>query len=189
LIPFRPGPQPYRCKGCGHQIGTEDYRHAHHCPCCAEALTGSCVGTRRPGRATCPHCGDIDTATGEFVAPKDPLADLLSGQRAPSPWDQVWREALVSFGMAVAQHLELDHADRAHVHGRITLAGKALRLRAAAPEGLRRFEAGSRCPHPACRTGWVWTTVHTRTDLQRVYLHGPGPEHSGCSRCGRAGRY
>ncbi|WP_330269919.1 hypothetical protein [Streptomyces griseorubiginosus] len=166
------------CKGCGAAAGSPEERRAHHCPCCGERFADGCTGT--PRRRTCPHCGTLDTHTGQWLPPADPLADFLAKRYTRTPWFRAWEEASIRFGHDLAHHLVqvTTEIDRTHMYGEIVFGRHALGVRYGT-----RFEAASPCPRrDECRRGRVWTPVWTREDLLNVHLHGAGPGASGCDR-------
>ncbi|MFE5847870.1 hypothetical protein ACFQ7N_40235 [Streptomyces niveus] len=170
------------CKGCAARAGSAEERRSHHCPCCGERYTSGCTG--RPRRRTCHRCGTLDTHTGQWLPPTDPIADLLSGHTRPSPWLGAWKRAAASFGQDIAHHLRhvTTEIDQTHLYGEIVFGGAGLTIRYA--DG--RFEAASDCPHRAeCRFGRVWTPVLVCEDLLDIRLNGPGPRASACDRAHR----
>ncbi|GHI52827.1 hypothetical protein Srubr_26730 [Streptomyces rubradiris] len=167
------------CKGCLAPAGSAEERRRHHCPCCGERFSDGCTG--QPRRRTCPHCGTLDTHTGQWLPPADPMADFLRDRYTRTPWYRAWAEASARFGLDVAHHLVqvTTEIDQTHLYGQVVFGRHALGVR----YGARGFEAASPCPRrDECRRGRVWTPVRTREDLLHVHLHGAGPGATGCDR-------
>ncbi|MCX5207615.1 hypothetical protein OG897_40200 [Streptomyces sp. NBC_00237] len=181
-LPFQPGPESYTCKGCGNQLGTEAYRRAHHCPCCGEKVTHTCLGTGR-GSAHCPHCGRIDSATLHFLPDEDPIAELLAGQMEP-PADftatQCTRQLL---GDEIAHFITWSWRDRNYHHGTLAVRGKSMNIRL--DTGTRVLEAATGCRSRSCR-GQLWHPITAADDLLALHRGEPGRNAvSPCSRCGQ----
>ena len=178
--PFQPGPEPYTCKGCGNQVGTEAYRAAHHCPCCGEKVEESCLGTGR-GAARCPHCGRIDSKTLAFLPELDPIADLLTGKlQLPADFTAVQR-ARQMFGDDVAHFLSWSWQDRTYHHGALVVHCRELKMRFHTTTG--QFEAARNCSRPGCR-GRIWWTVSSHHDLLALHRGTPVGAPTQCNRCG-----
>ncbi|MGW2176366.1 hypothetical protein ACWC1C_38150 [Streptomyces sp. NPDC001705] len=180
-MPHRAGPSGtgYVCKGCGAAAGSPEEQRSHHCPCCGEQFEDGCTG--RPPCRTCPHCGTIDTRTGQWLPPTDPLADFLADRYTRSEWFRAWEQASVRFGHDIAHRLAqvTTEIDRAHLYGEIVVGRQKLGIR----YGPRGFQAAAPCPRrDECRRGRLWTPVWTRQDLHAVHLHGPGIDATECDR-------
>ncbi|MFG3229399.1 hypothetical protein ACGF07_32080 [Kitasatospora sp. NPDC048194] len=172
---FRLNPQPYVCKGCAQQLGTEAEQETHYCPCCGERLQG-CI---RNGSSTCPTCGPI-SRSGEFVTPVDYLAELLAG-RQPHTVEERAAALLQSYlGQQVGHYVRWTYRDGDQMHATLARGTHRIALRVDGDRG--QVEAASPCQADRCR-GKLWTTVTTRADLLRIYQHGPGRTAT-CDRCG-----
>lgn len=105
--PFQAVPQPYTCRRCGAQDGTDADRATHYCPCCGTQLA-SCI---RGGSASCTHCGPVDR-NGHFTTPVDHMGDLLAGRAAPTEEEQAAALLRARLGDQIAHHVHLDYQRR-----------------------------------------------------------------------------
>ncbi|MFF2548349.1 hypothetical protein ACFVUY_38130 [Kitasatospora sp. NPDC058063] len=173
--PFRPGPQPYVCKGCGATGGTEAERSTHYCPCCGTRL----ARCRALNDSACRECGPI-SRDGEFWPPTDYMAELLAGRRQPTEEELAAALLRTRLGEQIAHYARLDYRRDGYVRATIVHGRTGILLRAYPSAG--RVEAGAPCPRGDCR-GHAWVPVDGAAALLRAYQHGAAGAAT-CDRCG-----
>ncbi|MFD9593111.1 hypothetical protein ACFWA9_10175 [Kitasatospora sp. NPDC059973] len=175
--PFRPGPQPSSCKGCGAQVGTEAERLTHYCPCCGTRL----ARCRALNDSTCPQCGPI-SRDGEFRPPTDYMAELLAGRQQPTEEERAAALLRARLGEQIAHYVTVNYPRDGYMRATLARGSARIPLRVSIEAGW--VEGGAPCGRGSCR-GVVWVPVDARS-LLRLYQHGAGGATT-CDRCGGQG--